>query len=203
MLRSWIVGAIAALFLALFSVTSAPVAAAGKGSAKTATAIFAMGCFWCAEADMEKVPGVIKVVSGYTGGTKATATYEQVSKKETGHYEAILVTYNPAKVTYAQLLTAFWKNVDPFDAKGQFCDKGSSYRSAIFPANAVEMAAAQASKDYLEKELGKAIATKILPRQAFYPAEDYHQDYAKKNPVRYDYYRSSCGRDARLKAIWG
>ena len=203
MVRSWIIGIVLALCVALVSITPAPLTAAGKASEKTATAIFAMGCFWCAEADMQKVPGVIKVVSGYTGGSAATATYEQVSKKETGHYEAILVTYDPAKVSYAQLLTAFWKNVDPYDAKGQFCDKGSSYRSAIFTANAVEMAAANASKDYLEKELGKPIATKILPRKPFYPAEDYHQDYAKKNPIRYDYYRSSCGRDARLKAIWG
>ena len=200
MVRSWIIGIVLALCVALVSITPAPLAAAGG---RTATAIFAMGCFWCAEADMQKVPGVIKVVSGYTGGSATTATYEQVSKKETGHYEAILVTYDPAKVSYPQLLTAFCKNVDPYDAKGQFCDKGSSYRSAIFTANAVEMAAANASKDYLEKELGKPIATKILPRKPFYPAEDYHQDYAKKNPIRYDYYRSSCGRDARLKAIWG
>ena len=203
MVRSWIIGIVLALCVALVSITPAPLAAAGKAGGKTATAIFAMGCFWCAEADMQKVPGVIKVVSGYTGGGKATATYEQVSKKETGHYEAILVTYDPAKVSYAKLLTAFWKNVDPYDAKGQFCDKGNSYRSAIFPANATETAAANASKDFLEKELGKPIATKILPRQPFYPAEEYHQDYAKKNPIRYDYYRSSCGRDARLKALWG
>jgi peptide-methionine (S)-S-oxide reductase len=203
MVRSWIIGIVLTLCVALISITPAPLAAAGKAGGKTATAIFAMGCFWCAESDMQKVPGVKSVVSGYTGGSKASATYEQVSKTETGHYEAILVTYDPAKISYAKLLTAFWKNVDPFDAKGQFCDKGNSYRSAIFPGNATEMAAANASKDFLAKDLNKTIATKILPRQPFYPAEDYHQDYAKKNPVRYDYYRGSCGRDARLKAIWG
>ncbi len=199
MIRAWVFGLLLTAFIAVAGFGSAPVTAKGG----QATAVFAMGCFWCAEADLEKVPGVIKVVSGYTGGSAKTANYEAVSKTETGHYEAVLVTYNPAKLSYSQLLTAFWKNVDPFDSKGQFCDKGSSYLSAIFPQTKAEMAAATASKASLEKSFKRTIATKIVPRTAFYPAEDYHQDYAKKNPVRYNYYRGGCGRDARLKAVWG
>ena len=167
------------------------------------TAIFAMGCFWCAEADLEKLPGVTKVVSGYTGGKTKNPTYEQVSADTTGHYEAVKVTYNPAKISYGKLLSAFWKNVDPFDAAGQFCDKGSSYRAAIFPNGKGEMAAAEASLKHLEGVFKRPLATKILPAGKFYPAEEYHQDYYKKNPVRYGYYRNGCGRDARLEEIWG
>ncbi len=171
--------------------------------AKQATAVFAMGCFWCAEADFEKVPGVVKVVSGYTGGRIAKPTYEQVSAGGTGHYEAVLVTYNPAKVRYADLLTVFWRNVDPFDAAGQFCDKGESYRAAVFPGNDAERKAAQASRDYLTGFFKRDLATKIVTRATFYPAEGYHQDYYKNNPIRYRYYRSRCGRDDRLAEVWG
>ena len=199
MARIWHLGVIVTLCAALLPLGPAPVAAKPKYE----TAIFAMGCFWCAESDFEKVPGVVTVVSGYTGGTAESANYETVSNTKTGHYEAVLVTYDPAKVTYPKLLNTFWKNIDPYDEKGQFCDKGSSYRSAIFPRTQSEMAAATTSKRYLEQELGKVIATKIIPRQPFYPAETYHQNYYKKNPIRYDYYRNSCGRDARLKEIWG
>ena len=130
-------------------------------------------------------------------------TYEQVSDGGTGHYEAVLVTYDPKKIAYSDLLTLFWRNVDPFDAEGQFCDKGSSYRAAIFPENAAETKAAQASKDYLVGHFKRDIATKITARSTFYPAEDYHQNYYRKNPIRYKYYRSRCGRDDRLKAVWG
>ncbi|HMS20425.1 peptide-methionine (S)-S-oxide reductase MsrA [uncultured Sphingorhabdus sp.] len=185
------------LVLALASASEA------RGKFETATAVFAMGCFWCAEADFEKVDGVIDVVSGYTGGRVRNPTYEQVSAGETGHYEAVLVTYDPTKVKYSELISVFWKNVDPFDAEGQFCDKGDSYRAAIFPQSVAEKKAAQASRDYLVGFFERDLATKIVARSAFYRAEDYHQDYYKKNPIRYRYYRSRCGRDDRLAEVWG
>lgn len=188
--------------IAFIPMASAPVI--GKQPATTqATAVFAMGCFWCAEADFEKVPGVIRVVSGYTGGRTRNPTYEQVSAGGTGHYEAVLVTYDPAKVGYPQLLRVFWRNVDPFDADGQFCDKGESYRAAIFPGNESERRAAEASRDYLVGFFKRNLATQILSRATFYRAEDYHQDYARTNPIRYRYYRSRCGRDERLAEVWG
>ena len=173
-----------------------------RSKTETATAIFAMGCFWCAEADFEKVPGVIDVVSGYTGGRTRNPTYEQVSAGGTGHYEAVLVTYDPSKVKYSELMSVFWKNVDPLDAAGQFCDKGESYRAAIFPHGAAELKAAKASRDYLVGFFKRDLATKIVARSTFYRAEDYHQDYYKKNPIRYRYYRSRCGRDDRLAEVW-
>jgi peptide-methionine (S)-S-oxide reductase len=191
-------------FFALAVMAVNPVATTCAEAQKPrATAVFAMGCFWCAEADFEKVPGVVNVVSGYTGGRAKNPTYEQVSAGTTGHYEAVLVTYDPAKVKYSQLLSVFWKNVDPFDAAGQFCDKGSSYRAAIFPGNAAERKAAQASRDYLADFFKRDLATKIINRTAFYAAEEYHQDYYKKNPIRYRYYRNGCGRDDRLAQVWG
>ena len=170
--------------------------------AQTAKATFAGGCFWCTESDLAKVPGVIDVVSGYTGGRVAHPSYEQVSAGGTGHREAVEVTFNPRKVSYAQLLAAFWHDTDPFDDEGQFCDKGSQYRSAIFIHDAQQKAAAEASKAALEKRFGRKIVTDILPGGPFYTAEEYHQDYAKKNPVRYHFYRFNCGRDQRLEAIW-
>lgn len=196
-------------FLIAFALTALMAIFAGRGEAKgdappsRATAVFAMGCFWCGEADFEKVDGVVDVVSGYTGGRTRNPTYEQVSAGGTGHYEAVLVTYDPAKVKYSELLTIFWKNVDPFDAQGQFCDKGESYRAAIFPANIAERKAAQASRDYLVRHFGKDLATRLVMRTTFYRAEDYHQDYYRKNPIRYKYYRSRCGRDDRLAQVWG
>jgi peptide-methionine (S)-S-oxide reductase len=167
-----------------------------------ATAVFAMGCFWCAEADFEKLDGVIDVVSGYTGGDLENPTYEQVTYGETGHYEAVLVTYDTTKLSYEDLLATFWVNIDPFDARGQFCDKGTSYRAAIFPRSGDETEAANKSKEGRTKELQEEPVTAILPRVVFYNAEEYHQDYYKKNPVRYGFYRSRCGRDARLAEVW-
>jgi peptide-methionine (S)-S-oxide reductase len=194
-------------FLALAAMAVTPLSQAHSAPererAAQATAVFAMGCFWCGEADFEKVPGVTKVVSGYTGGRTRNPTYEDVSADGTGHYEAVLVTYDPQKIKYSDLLTIFWKNVDPFDAVGQFCDKGSSYRAAIFPGNAAERKAAQASRDYLVGFFKRDLATSIAARTTFYPAEEYHQDYYKKNPIRYRYYRSRCGRDDRLAEVWG
>lgn len=191
----------------LWLIAAIPAAGAPESArqpaATQATAVFAMGCFWCAEADFEKVPGVTRVVSGYTGGRTRNPTYEQVSAGGTGHYEAVLVTYDPAKVGYPQLLRVFWRNVDPFDAEGQFCDKGESYRAAIFPGNPSEKRAAIASRDYLADFFNRPLATNIVDRTTFYPAEDYHQDYARTNPIRYRYYRSRCGRDERLSQVWG
>ena len=172
-------------------------------SAQTAKAVFAGGCFWCTESDLEKVPGVISVVSGYTGGRVKGPSYEQVSAGGTGHYEAVEVTYDPKKVSYAQILDAFWHDVDPFDDRGQFCDKGDQYRGAIFYRDGAQKKAAEDSKRAYEQRFGRKIVTEILPAGPFYRAEDYHQDYAKKNPLRYHFYRFNCGRDQRLETVWG
>ncbi len=185
------------MFVSLFSNISA-------ASDTTATAIFAAGCFWCAEHDFEAVPGVLKVVSGYTGGSVKNPTYKQVSAGGTGHYESIEVYYDPAKISYSQLLTVFWHNVDPVDPTGQFCDKGQQYRAVIFYKNNTEKKLAEESKaNLLKSGKFKSIATLILPAKTFYPAEDYHQGYAQKNSVRYRYYRYACGRDQRLEEVWG
>ncbi|MCB1319759.1 MAG: peptide-methionine (S)-S-oxide reductase MsrA [Leptospiraceae bacterium] len=171
------------------------------------TAIFAGGCFWCVESDLEKLDGVISVISGYTGGDVENPTYEEVSDGGTGHREAVMVTFDPQKISYETLLQAFWHNVDPVDARGQFCDKGFQYTSAIFYGSPEQKAAADDSKMLLEADEqrfgGQTIATEILPAKTFYPAEDYHQDYYKKNPIRYKFYRGRCGRDNRLKEVWG
>lgn len=166
-------------------------------------AIFAGGCFWCMEHDFYKVIGVIDVVSGYTGGKVDAPSYESVSAGATGHHEAVEIQFDPKQITYEQLLDIFWHNVDPFDDHGQFCDKGSSYRAAIFYLDESQQKQAEESKKRVEKELGKVVVTQILPASQFYPAEEYHQDYAKKNPIRYKFYRFGCGRDNRLKEIWG
>jgi len=172
---------------------------------RVAVATFAGGCFWCVEEAFEKVPGVIRAVSGYTGGTVDRPTYEEVSSKSTGHYEAVQVTFDPTKVSYAQLVDWFWRNIDPFDADGQFCDKGSPYHTAIFTHDAEQHRTAEASKQALEASgrFKERIATKILPAEPFWVAEDYHQDYYKKNPHRYSYYKTACGRAQRLEQIWG
>ncbi len=170
---------------------------------QTAKATFAGGCFWCTESDLKKVPGVISVTSGYTGGHVKNPTYEQVSDGGTGHRESVEVVYDPKKVTYAQILDAFWHDIDPFDDLGQFCDKGTQYRSAIFFHDAEQKRLAEETKAALEKRFGKKIVTDIFPAGPFYAAEDYHQDYAKKNPLRYHFYRFNCGRDQRLESIWG
>ena len=177
-------------------------AAAPAKAARTETAVFAGGCFWCTEADFEKVPGVISAVSGYTGGRTERPTYEQVSAGGTGHYEAVLVRYDPAKVSYAQLARYFFRTVDPTDAGGQFCDRGESYRTAIFAAPG-QIAAAKAARAGAEKALGRKVVTPVLAAARFWPAEGYHQDYYKKNSLKYRFYRSRCGRDARLKQVWG
>lgn len=172
---------------------------------KQETAIFAGGCFWCVEEAFEKVPGVSKAVSGYIGGTTPNPTYEQVAAKQTGHAEAVEVTYDPSKVSYSQLVDWFWRNIDPFDANGQFCDKGSPYRSGIHYRGDAQKKVAEASKAALDASgrFKQKIATELVAAGTFYPAEDYHQDYYKKNAARYQYYKFSCGRAQRLEAIWG
>ncbi len=168
-------------------------------------AIFAGGCFWCVEADFDKLPGVLSTTSGYTGGTVANPSYEQVSANRTGHAEAVRIVFDPSRVSYAQLVDHFWHTIDPTTVDRQFCDVGSPYRTAIFAVGPAQLAAAKASLAAVErsKPFPAAVVTQILPAAAFYPAEDYHQDYYRKNPLRYNYYRSSCGRDARLKQLWG
>lgn len=171
---------------------------------KSASAIFAGGCFWCVEADFEKLAGVLSAESGYTGGARPQPSYEQVSAGTTGHAEAVRVVYDPSKISYNQLLDYFWHHVDPTVKNRQFCDIGSQYRTAIYWQSEVERKAAEASRDALLKS-GKLtqIHTEIVAASAFYPAEEYHQDYYRKNPLRYSFYRHNCGRDARLQQIWG
>ena len=180
-----------------------PKEQASAPSGKVETAVFAGGCFWCTEADFEKVPGVISAVSGYTGGTTDNPTYEQVSAGGTGHYEAVEVRFDPARVSYPVLAQYFFRTVDPTDATGQFCDKGESYRTAILVAGDPQKDAAGAAKKAAGAVLKQAVVTPILPAALFWPAENYHQDYYKLNSVKYRYYRSRCGRDARLKELWG
>jgi peptide-methionine (S)-S-oxide reductase len=172
--------------------------------APTASAVFAGGCFWCLEADFEKLPGVLAAESGYAGGTVVNPTYEQVSAGNSGHIESVKIIYDPAKVSYATLLDYFWHHVDPTVQNRQFCDVGSQYRTAIFVENDAQRAAVEASKAAILKAgVVKKIYTETIPLTKFYLAEDYHQDYYKKNPIRYNYYRSGCGRDARVAEVWG
>jgi peptide-methionine (S)-S-oxide reductase len=168
-----------------------------------ATATFAGGCFWCMEPPFEALKGVISVTSGYTGGTTKNPTYEQVSAGQTGHYEAVVVTYDPRRVSYGTLLNLFWRNIDPLDANGQFCDKGDQYRAAIFYRTDAERQLAEQSKRHIAQTKKWNVVTAILPAGEFFPAEEYHQDYYKKNPVRYKFYRFNCGRDNRLRELWG
>jgi peptide-methionine (S)-S-oxide reductase len=184
------------------------VSCIGGASAQTKddqlkTAIFAGGCFWCVEEAFDKVAGVVETTSGYTGGIVPNPTYEQVSAGNTGHAEALRVKYDPAKVSYTQLLDTFWHNVDPFDAGGQFCDRGSSYRSAIFVMSDEEEKQAQESKAAVAKQFNQPVATQIVKATPFYPAEGYHQDYHTKNPLKYSFYKWNCGRAQRLEKIWG
>jgi peptide-methionine (S)-S-oxide reductase len=194
--------------LAVAAAAIAPWAAAQTGGtpgAATAKAIFAGGCFWCVEADFDKVPGVLSTTSGYTGGTVPNPSYEQVAGKSTGHAEAVEVVFDPARVSYAQLLEHFWRTIDPTTADRQFCDVGTPYRTAIFAIDDAQLQAARASLAALEKSkpFKAPIVTQIVRAGPFYVAEDYHQDYYRKNPLRYQYYRATCGRDARLKELWG
>lgn len=180
----------------------APKAATAEG---LEVATFAGGCFWCVESDFDKVPGVVRTISGYTGGHLKDPTYKQVSAGGTGHREAVQVFYDPGKVSYEKLLQVFWRSVDPTDSGGQFCDRGASYETAIFANSPAQRRLAEASKEKLDESgvLDKPVATPIETAGAFYPAEGYHQDYYKKNPLRYRYYRYACGRDARLEEVWG
>ena len=194
-------GAVASLLgFAAALATTAPALAQ-----TTAKATFAGGCFWCVEADFDKVPGVLSTTSGYIGGTVANPSYEQVSSKATGHAEAVEVVFDPSKVSYAALVNHFWHTIDPTTRDRQFCDVGSPYRTAIFTHDDQQAAVVKQSLDALEKTkpFKEPIVTAVVPATAFYPAEAYHQDYYKKNPVRYAYYRASCGRDARLEQLWG
>ena len=193
------------LSLAVLLLGITATAASAEETKTTETAVFAGGCFWCMEPPYDALDGVISTTSGYIGGSKEDADYEKVSRGGTGHFEALKVEYDPSKVSYAELLDVFWHNIDPLDGRGQFCDKGSQYLSAIFPKNDEERALAEASKVAVAPNVGgpNAIKTQILPASEFYPAEDYHQDYYQKNPVRYKFYRWNCGRDQRLEQLWG
>jgi len=167
------------------------------------TAVFAGGCFWCVEHDFDQIPGVIETVSGFTGGHVPDPTYNQVSAGGTGHHEAVRITYDPAQVSYAELLTAFWHSIDPTDPDGQFCDRGESYETAVFVKNEEQRRLAEASRQAAERELGEEIVTPIEEAGAFYPAGAYHQDYYEKRPLRYRFYRWNCGRDSRVEDLWG
>ncbi len=187
------------LGVALVATAAEPVS---QGKA-TATAIFAGGCFWCMEPPYDELAGVVATISGYTGGQKSNPTYREVSAGGTGHIEVVQIAYDPAKVSYERLLEVFWRNVDPLDGGGQFCDRGDIYKTAIFYQNEEQKRLAEQSKAAIEKRLKRPVATVIRPAATFYAAEDYHQDYYKKNPLRYKYYRYSCGRDQRLEELWG
>ena len=201
MIRKLLAGV--ALLIGLSLSAFAADAPAAK-SATAATAVFAGGCFWCTESDFEKLPGVTGAESGYTAGKTPNPTYEQVSSGSTGHTEAVRVTYDPGKVSYAQLVEHFWKTIDPTVKDQQFCDIGSQYRSGIYWNNEGERKIAESSRDaLLASGKFKVIHTEIVAASTFYPAEDYHQGYYKKNPIRYSYYRNGCGRDKRLEEIWG
>lgn len=185
----------------LFALLVTPV----FGQGKTEKAIFAAGCFWCTEAAFQDVPGVVSAVSGYTGGTVSNPTYEQVSSGRTGHAESVEVTFDPAKISYEKLLDIFWVNHDPTVTNRQFCDSGTQYRPAIFTLNDQQKRLAEASKAKWQKEkpFPQPILTQIVPAGRFWPAEDYHQDYYKKNPLQYRFYVTGCGRYARLDSLWG
>jgi peptide-methionine (S)-S-oxide reductase len=166
-------------------------------------AIFAGGCFWCTESDFDHIPGVLSTTSGYAGGRVANPTYQQVSAGGTGHIEAVRVAYDLRRVSYAALVDRFFRTIDPLDGGGQFCDRGDQYRSAIFVRTPEERRIAEAAKARVQRQLGRPIATLVLPARNFYPAEAYHQNYYRENPVRYRFYRWNCGREARLRAVWG
>jgi len=177
---------------------SSPVPSTSKG-----VATFAGGCFWCMEPPFDRLPGVISVTSGYTGGTMKNPSYEDVSAGGTGHAESVEVRFDPAKITYQKLLDVYWHNVDPLTANAQFCDHGSQYRTAIFYHDEEQHRLAEASMKAVQKRFRQPIVTQIVPATEFYPAEDYHQHYYKKNPIRYKFYRFNCGRDQRLEQLWG
>lgn len=179
--------------------------AEAKNAGKQEKATFAGGCFWCMEPPFEQLKGVVSVTSGYTGGTKVNPTYEEVSSGATGHTEAVEVAYDPSQITYQELLEVFWRNVDPTTPDAQFADHGAQYRTAVFYHNESQKRLAEASKEKLAKsgKFAKPIVTEVEPASTFYPAEDYHQDYYKKNPLRYKAYRFGSGRETFLERIWG
>ena len=189
--------------LALLLATAGVAAAQQPKAPSVAVATFAGGCFWCMEPPFDKLAGVISTTSGYTGGRVKNPTYEQVSAGGTGHAEAVEIRFDPNKVSYATLLEVFWRNVDPTVKDRQFCDTGSQYRTAIFVQDDAQKALALGTKARIEREKGWTIRTEIVAASTFYPAEEYHQDYYLKNPIRYKYYRTGCGRDARLEELWG
>jgi peptide-methionine (S)-S-oxide reductase len=203
---------ITALLLTLAALTGARAASSTQGKsagsphpAHVEVATFAMGCFWCGETQFESQPGVLSVISGYTGGRQENPTYEQVSDGGTGHYESVQVTFDPAKTSYAKMLDLFWHGIDPTQDDGQFCDRGPQYRSVVFVADEKQRKLAEETKHAIEASgvLHEPIVTQILPATRFWPAEDYHQDFWKKDPVRYRTYRLGCGRDRRLVELWG
>jgi peptide-methionine (S)-S-oxide reductase len=179
------------------------LAALAPAAAQAEEAIFAGGCFWSMETDLDRVDGVTSTTSGYIGGTLENPTYQDVVTERTGHYEAVKVTFDPARISYDKLLSAYWHSIDPTDAGGQFCDRGPSYRTAIFPLNDAQRQAAEASAKQVATDLKQSVATQVLPTATFYPAEDYHQDFARKNPGHYNAYRMGCGRDRAVRAVWG
>jgi peptide-methionine (S)-S-oxide reductase len=189
----------------LASVLLSAGAAHAQTAPVTTKATFAGGCFWCVEADFDKVPGVLSTTAGYIGGTTANPTYQQVSRNGTGHAEAVEIVFDPAQVSYATLVEKFWRTIDPTTKDRQFCDAGNPYRTAIFTHDAAQAEVVKRSLAALEKSkpFKEPIVTQVVPASTFYAAEDYHQDYYLKNPVRYKYYRTSCGRDARLEQLWG
>ncbi len=196
MIARWVFAGLMAAFLAAFMVAGG---AYDTKAAESKTAIFAGGCFWCVEDAFDQVDGVTETVSGYAGGTAPNPTYGN----HEGYVEALKVTYDPAKVTYAKLLDHYWHNVDPFDPAGQFCDKGPAYRTVVFVSDDAEKNLAESTKAEIAKRFNEAVATEIRPVTTFYDAEDYHQDYHAKNPVSYKYYKWRCGRAQRLADIWG
>ena len=191
------------LGLSIWLILVAGAAGQGTPPPKTATATFAGGCFWCVEADFDKVEGVISTTSGYIGGRTAKPTYEEVVRGGTGHAEAVEIIYDPAKVSYEKLLDVFWHNIDPLVKDRQFCDRGDQYRTAVFYRGDAQKQAAEASKKTVATRFKQPIETEIVAAGPFTKAEDYHQDYYQKNPVRYKFYRFNCGRDARLEELWG
>jgi peptide-methionine (S)-S-oxide reductase len=194
MRRRWLQPTLALLFA---------VFAGAAEAQETAKATFAGGCFWCMEPPFDKLDGVISTTSGYIGGKTENPTYEEVSAGRTGHTEAVEIVYDPRKITYVHLLEVFWRNHDPLTANAQFCDVGSQYRPGIFVHDDAQRRKAEASKQAVAQQLQKPVVTEIVAATRFWPAEDYHQDYYKKNPIRYNFYRFSCGRDKRLKEVWG
>jgi peptide-methionine (S)-S-oxide reductase len=193
------------LVVTAFAIPFGSLQAQSKPAPGLEVATFAGGCFWCMEGPFDVLPGVVSTTSGYTGGHKVNPTYEEVTTGTTGHTEVVQVVYDPRKVSYRQLLEVFWRNIDPTTPNAQFCDQGSQYRSGIFYHTEEQLRLAKASRDHIErtKSFREPVVTEITPAKAFYRAEEYHQDYYKKNPLRYKYYRANCGRDNRLEQLWG